>query len=80
MTDQATIVERLLDIFDNEVRPYVEMDGGRIEFVRYEEGIVYVRLSGACVGCPSSPVTLKGGVERTIRMHIPEVRGVELAR
>ncbi len=77
-TEHEAIVARVKDIIDSDVRPYIEMDGGRIDFVRYDGGTVYVRLSGACHTCPSSTLTLKGGVERTLRRHIPEVESVEM--
>jgi len=78
MTEHEKTIERILAIIDDDVRPYIEMDGGRIEFMRLEDGVVYVRLSGACHTCPSSTLTLKGGVERAIRKHLPEVVSVEL--
>jgi Fe-S cluster biogenesis protein NfuA len=67
-------------IINEDVRPWIEIDGGRIEFVRYENGIVYVRLGGACRGCPATALTLKAGVERRIREKVPEVRGVEMVQ
>jgi NFU1 iron-sulfur cluster scaffold homolog, mitochondrial len=74
----ATIEQQISSIIDEHVRPYIEMDGGSIEFTRYENNIVYVRLAGACNTCPSSTLTLKGGVERQIRRRIPEVVSVEM--
>src|SRR5690606_34935233 len=68
---QDQLIEEIKDIIYNDVRPYIEMDGGRIEFSRLEDDIVYVRLFGACVGCPSSSLTLKGGVEKAIRKKMP---------
>lgn len=65
-------------IIENDVRPYIESDGGQIDFIRYSDSVVYVQLSGACVGCPSSAITLKSGVERAIRRRVPEVSAVEL--
>jgi Fe-S cluster biogenesis protein NfuA len=78
VTQNDAVIERIQQIIDNDVRPYIEMDGGTIEFIRYEENVVYVRLAGACGTCPSSTLTLKGGVERAIRRRIPEVRAVEM--
>lgn len=75
---EATIEQQILAIIDEHVRPYIEMDGGSIELTRYENNVVYVRLSGACNTCPSSSLTLKGGVERQIRKRIPEVLSVEM--
>jgi len=61
-----------------EVRPFIQSDGGDIELLKVEDHIVYVRLTGACVGCPSSMITLKQGVEARIREEIPEVESVEM--
>ncbi len=60
------------------IRPAVQADGGDIELVNITpEGIAQIRLHGACVGCPSSSMTLKVGIERNLKNHIPEIRGVE---
>jgi Fe-S cluster biogenesis protein NfuA len=60
------------------IRPAVQADGGDIELADVTQaGIVKVRLHGACVGCPSSLITLKTGIERNLRDHVPEVRSVE---
>jgi Fe-S cluster biogenesis protein NfuA len=60
-----------------ELRPAVQMDGGDIELVDVSDlGVVSVRLLGACVGCPSSTMTLKLGVEQTLKSRIPQVREV----
>lgn len=60
------------------IRPAVQADGGDLELVEITPaGIVRVRLLGACVGCPSSAETLKSGIERNLRTHIPEIAGVE---
>lgn len=61
-----------------EVRPYIQSDGGDIELLKVEDAIVYVALTGACVGCPSSMVTLKHGVEARIREELPEIESVEM--
>ncbi len=59
------------------IRHALQRDGGDIEFVSMEGGIVKVRLQGACRGCPMSQITVKSVVERTIREEVPEVQGVE---
>ncbi len=60
------------------IRPAVQADGGDIEFVGLTpENIVQIRMHGACVGCPSASVTLQTGIERNLKAHIPEVRGIE---
>ncbi|AMC92758.1 hypothetical protein AOC36_01770 [Erysipelothrix larvae] len=62
------------------IRPYIQYDGGDIEFVSVDEnGLVKVRLLGACVGCGLVDFTLKGGVEALLMDEIPEVTGVILA-
>ncbi len=60
------------------IRPALRADGGDVELVEYdeEEGIVQLRLMGACESCPISMLTLKQGIERRIMMAVPEVKGV----
>ncbi len=60
----------------NWLRPIIQSDGGDLELVDVTDGIVQVRLHGACIGCPSSESTLKQGIERNIREKVPEVREV----
>ena len=61
---------------DSEIRPAVAMDGGDITFEKYENGIVYLYLQGACSGCPSSTATLKVGIENRLKEIIPEIQEV----
>lgn len=61
----------------NRIRPAVQMDGGDIELVGVVDGVVQLRLHGACHGCPSSMMTLQAGIERAIRAEVPEIKGVE---
>lgn len=62
----------------NLIRPAVQSDGGDLELVEISpDGVVRIRLHGACVGCPSSSMTLKLGIERNLKAHIPEVREVQ---
>jgi Fe-S cluster biogenesis protein NfuA len=63
----------------NKIRPMLQADGGDVELVDVEDGIVKVRLQGACVGCPMSQMTLKNGIERFLKSEIPEVISVESA-
>lgn len=68
--------DRVADVLAR-LRPAVQGDGGDIQLVEVtSEGVVRVRLLGACVGCPSSAMTLKHGVERNLRESVPEVREV----
>ena len=61
----------------NKIRPYLQGDGGDVDFIKYEDGIVYVKLLGACIGCSSSDETLKGGIEVLLVEEVPGVIGVE---
>jgi len=70
---QEEKVKKLLD----SIRPGIQMDGGDVEFVEIKEDIVYVRLVGACGGCPMAQLTLKEGIERFIRNKMPEIKAVE---
>jgi len=60
-----------------EVRPHLQVDGGDVELVDIKDGVVKVRLTGACAGCPMSQMTLKWGVENYLKKKIPEVKSVE---
>lgn len=67
-------VEAVLD----KVRPMLQGDGGDVELVNVtENGIVQVRLTGACKGCPMSQMTLKNGIERMVLKELPEIKAVE---
>ena len=60
------------------IRPMLKADGGDVELIGVsEDGIVQVRLQGACSGCPMSQMTLKNGIERVIKQEVPEVKAVE---
>jgi len=74
-----TYEEILIEIKEviNLIRPYIRRDGGDIEFERFEDGIVYVKLSGACVGCGAIESTLREIVEDTLLERVPGVIGVE---
>lgn len=60
----------------NSIRPALQADGGDVQLVSVEDGIVKVRLTGACGGCPMSQMTLTQGVEQTIRKAVPEIKKV----
>jgi Fe-S cluster biogenesis protein NfuA len=59
------------------IRPMLKADGGDVELVDIVDGIVQVRLQGACSGCPMSQMTLKNGIERIIKEEVPEIKSVE---
>jgi Fe-S cluster biogenesis protein NfuA len=58
------------------IRPALQADGGDVELLGVKEGVVSVRLTGACGGCPMSMMTLRNGIERILRQEVPEVKGV----
>ena len=60
-----------------DIRPSLQADGGDVEFVDFKDGIVKVRLKGACAGCPMSQMTIKNGIEKYLKGKIPEVTSVE---
>lgn len=73
MIDKAKIEEALMAI-----RPALNADGGDVEYVdTSDDGVVLVRLKGACSGCPSSTMTLKMGIERAIKEKVPAVKAVQ---
>jgi len=59
------------------IRPMLQADGGDVEFVGIDGGVVKVRLQGACAGCPMSQMTLKNGIERMLQQEVPQVTSVE---
>ena len=63
----------------DKIRPSLQADGGDVELVAVDNGVVKVRLKGACSGCPMSQMTLKNGIERFLKKEIPEVKSVESA-
>ena len=74
MTDEE-LLQKINEGLD-QIRPNIQMDGGDIELVKFEDGVVYIRFLGACVGCPISIFTLKAGIEETLRNHLSEVKEV----
>ena len=64
----------------DKIRPMLQADGGDVELVDVVDGIVTVRLQGACAGCPMSQMTLKNGIEQLLKKEIPEVKAVEQAQ
>ncbi|WP_449473083.1 NifU family protein [Sphingobium chungangianum] len=72
----AEIVAQIRDLIDTRVRPAVANDGGDIVYRGFERGTVYLRMQGACSGCPSSSATLKNGIEQLLKHYVPEVTEV----
>ncbi|MGY9004606.1 MAG: NifU family protein [Alphaproteobacteria bacterium] len=77
--EDAEIVAKIEELLETRVRPAVAQDGGDIVFRSFEEGIVYLKMQGACAGCPSSSATLKVGIENLLKHFIPEVKEVRPA-
>lgn len=72
----AEIVEQIRDLIDTRVRPAVANDGGDIVYRGFDKGTVYLKMQGACAGCPSSSATLKNGIEQLLKHYVPEVTEV----
>ncbi|NMX20949.1 hypothetical protein C5S30_00595 [ANME-1 cluster archaeon GoMg4] len=70
------MLEKVKEVIEKEVRPALAMEGGNIELVSVDDGMVKVKLSGACAGCCMSQYTLVNFVEATLKEKIPEVKGV----
>ena len=76
MNNDKTI--KLIKQTIKKLRPYLNADGGDLDFVKFEDGIVYVRLLGACIGCSSSDDTITNSVEALLLEEVPGVIGVEV--
>ena len=75
MTDEKTFDEKVKDCIDK-IRPQLQQDGGDCELVSIEDKTVKIRFQGACKGCPGAAMTLKMGIERYMKEHIPELEAV----
>lgn len=72
---EKEIIKKIINIIDT-LRPFIINDGGNIEFVKYEDNIVYIQMTGACAECEMLDLTLKEGIECAIKEEIPEVHKV----
>lgn len=70
--DETEVINKINEVI-NKVRPYLQNDGGDVQFKRYENGVVYVSLIGACSNCPMAVMTLKDGIENALLSEVPEV-------
>lgn len=70
------VVAQIIEILDERIRPAVANDGGDVVFDRFEDGILYLHMRGACAGCPSATMTLKDGIENMMKHFVPEVEEV----
>ena len=73
----SKIEEQIIELLNSKIRPAVAQDGGDIIYNKFENGVVYLELHGACQGCPSSTITLKQGIENMLKHYIPEINSVE---
>lgn len=76
MENQTNMIEGIENLV-GKIRPVLQRDGGDVEFIGVEDGVVKVKLVGACHGCPGAQMTLKNVIERVIREEYPEIKGVE---
>ena len=72
---KSNINNKIKELIDD-LRPFLNMDGGDIEFIKYEDGYVYVKLLGACANCGIQDFTLKDNIEEYIKEELPEVKEV----
>jgi Fe-S cluster biogenesis protein NfuA len=75
-TQEDTMQEQVKEVLDK-IRPSLQADGGDVELVDIIDGVVKVRLKGACAGCPMSQMTLKNGIEKLLKREVPAVVAVE---
>lgn len=73
--ENSETITKIKEILDT-LRPYLNMDGGDVEFIEYKDKIIYVKLTGACAACMFSDETIKNGLYETIKAEIPEIEGV----
>ncbi len=69
-------LNKKIKLIIDKINPYIISDGGNLEFIKYEDKTVYVKLSGACADCGMLDITLKDGIEQLIKSEIPEVENV----
>lgn len=74
--DERSIEERVEEALDT-IRPAIAMDGGNVELLDIEDGVVTLRMMGACGGCPMSTMTLKRGIEQRLRDMVPGIERVD---
>ncbi len=78
MAEKNTVEDKVIESL-KKIRPHLQGDGGDVEFVSEKDGVVRVRLTGACGGCPMATMTLKNVVEQMIKSDVPEVKEVVAA-
>lgn len=70
--NEKEIVKKIKEVLTT-IRPYLQNDGGDVEFIKYENNVVYVRMNGACSNCMMADVTLNDGIEEALKGEIPEI-------
>ena len=75
MIKMENVEDKIKNIID-ELKPFLISDGGALEYIKFEDGIVYVKLGGVCVDCAFLDITLKDGIEQMIMNEVPEVKEV----
>lgn len=75
--DLQNLMQKIITLIDARIRPFLQKDGGNIEVKNFENGILYVELTGNCVGCPYAMRTLKEGVEKILKNYIPQIKEVK---
>ena len=70
--NKVKVVTKVKEVIDK-LRPYLQNDGGDVQFKRFENGVVYVKLIGACSNCPMATMTLQDGIENALINEVPEV-------
>lgn len=71
-----TNIEEKIKSTIEKMRPFLINDGGDLEYIKYEDNIVYIKLKGACQGCPMMDITIKEGIEQLLINEIPEIKEV----
>lgn len=74
---EAALIEKQVKEILHKIRPYLQRDGGDVKYIKYEDGIVFVEMMGACVGCSALDSTLKDGIEAILLEEVPGIIGVE---
>lgn len=69
------IINKINEVLDS-IRPYLYADGGDLEFIKYEDKYVYIRLKGMCEGCSYADETIENGIFESLKQEIPEIKGV----
>ncbi len=77
--EKEVIMRDKVEAVLNKIRPSLVADGGNVELIDVNDGVVKIKLTGACAGCPMATMTLKSGIERILKQEIPEVKEVVAA-